>query len=616
MADDDAFELSRRKALAGLGTIGVASAGAGLGTSAFFSDTETFENNVLRAGSLDLKVDWQEHYSDWSDDEDDDGEGGSIDIQMSEPDTPSDYTAFPPGVVDHPDPGFQGGPLLWVLNEDVNQFMKNTATEAFPDTDNDALHDVTLDDDVEFIYDACEDGADNPNDLIPADSLRTNNDDTVDGDGNAKPIISLDDVKPGDFGELTFSFHLCDNDGYVWLQAGNVSEAENGLTEPEIDDNDEDQELDAGGNIVPKDGTPDDEGPELAEQIRTAWWYDPNGNNLVDGEQGGPVDVMVCLDTSGSLSNSEADALRAAGDQLVQDLVNVPNSDVQVGGLRFASGISLDSGLTGTAFTFGGSGSGGTTAMPAALDIADQHLDNSSRPGAEQVIILLTDGGPNYSNTTYTDGTYTAPRANNWSADAADLPYDNGGQNGVVSGELDETELVANNIKDATGTNSGDASRIITVGIGDPSLVGGQSLDDYLKNRVASPGDHFNVNDPGAVSDIIDNLVVSAVVAEKVFRQGTLSEDLAALSTGLGLPLDGNLLTDFDEFNDDPNDPNRECFTSSTDHYIGFSWWLPTDHGNEVQTDSVSFDLGFYTEQCRHNDGSGQQPENDDGATA
>ena len=49
----------------------------------------------------------------------------------------------------------------------------------------------------------------------------------------------------------------------------------------------------------------------------------------------------------------------------------------------------------------------------------------------------------------------------------------------------------------------------------------------------------------------------------------------------------------------------RECFPNSTTAYIGFEWWLPVDVGNEVQSDSVSFDLGFYTEQCRHNDGSG-----------
>jgi predicted ribosomally synthesized peptide with SipW-like signal peptide len=50
------YNLSRRKMLAGLGAVGLASAGAGLGTSAYFSDTESFENNSITAGTLDMSV--------------------------------------------------------------------------------------------------------------------------------------------------------------------------------------------------------------------------------------------------------------------------------------------------------------------------------------------------------------------------------------------------------------------------------------------------------------------------------------------------------------------------------------------------------------------------------
>lgn len=50
------FELSRRKALIGLGTIGAAGAGAGMGTSALFSDEEEFENNSITAGTTNLRV--------------------------------------------------------------------------------------------------------------------------------------------------------------------------------------------------------------------------------------------------------------------------------------------------------------------------------------------------------------------------------------------------------------------------------------------------------------------------------------------------------------------------------------------------------------------------------
>jgi predicted ribosomally synthesized peptide with SipW-like signal peptide len=53
---DHGFELTRRRVLAGIGGIGAAAAGAGLGTSAYFSDTESFDGNTLTAGELDLLV--------------------------------------------------------------------------------------------------------------------------------------------------------------------------------------------------------------------------------------------------------------------------------------------------------------------------------------------------------------------------------------------------------------------------------------------------------------------------------------------------------------------------------------------------------------------------------
>ena len=54
--DNNNIGLSRRKVLVGLGAVGVASAGAGLGTTAYFSDQVEFENNELQAGTLALNV--------------------------------------------------------------------------------------------------------------------------------------------------------------------------------------------------------------------------------------------------------------------------------------------------------------------------------------------------------------------------------------------------------------------------------------------------------------------------------------------------------------------------------------------------------------------------------
>ena len=54
--EDNNIGLSRRKVLVGLGAVGVASAGAGLGTTAYFSDEESFTDNTLTAGTLALLV--------------------------------------------------------------------------------------------------------------------------------------------------------------------------------------------------------------------------------------------------------------------------------------------------------------------------------------------------------------------------------------------------------------------------------------------------------------------------------------------------------------------------------------------------------------------------------
>ena len=54
---DSTIELNRRRVLSGLGVIGLASAGAGAGTMALFSDTETSSGNTVQAGTLDLTPD-------------------------------------------------------------------------------------------------------------------------------------------------------------------------------------------------------------------------------------------------------------------------------------------------------------------------------------------------------------------------------------------------------------------------------------------------------------------------------------------------------------------------------------------------------------------------------
>jgi len=244
---DERYELSRRKILAGIGAMGVASAGAGLGTSAYFSDEETFSNNSLTAGALDLKVDWEEHYSDWSDDENAISDGdGDFEVSMDPPEDAENYRAFPPGTESE----FNGSdPLLWIPDEFVGDFMANTALEAFPDEDNDGSAEFPIED---FDGDACDFLADVGGEIDDIGTYvtnddrtlgRTDNDDTRREDDTPAPLVNLQDVKPGDFGEITFSTHLCDNPGYLWMNMPDGLEtSENGINEPESEADGEDED--------------------------------------------------------------------------------------------------------------------------------------------------------------------------------------------------------------------------------------------------------------------------------------------------------------------------------------------------------------------------------------
>jgi predicted ribosomally synthesized peptide with SipW-like signal peptide len=328
--------LTRRRLLAGLGTVGIASAGAGLGTTAYFSDQETFGNSELTAGEFDLKMDWQVTYT---------GPNGFEYV-----------TASPDQYHNNPD-----DPMQLAENDDFfNRFVEGPDGVRDPIFTRDEL--ATMRFGVGFDeLDASQRSA------VEAQFRSQFADVPQDLDG---PILDLDDVKPGDEGAISFSLHLFDNPGYIWLNGGLIEARENGHTEPEGSDPD---------TVGPADevATTLDNDVELLDEIRATVWYDADGD-------------------------AELDA-------------------------------------------------------------------------------------------------------------------------------------------------------------GEPVLLGGNA------DPTANP---------------------------------TLRQVLALLSTGNGIPLDG-------EGAIDGGAVGRACFENSTTYYVGFRWELPVDHANQIQSDGLTFDVGFYAEQCRHNDGRG-----------
>ncbi|MEF8973824.1 MAG: VWA domain-containing protein [Haloarcula sp.] len=237
MSDD--YDISRRKLLSATGTIGAAAALGGAGSMAFFSDEESYANNRLVAGELDMKVGYSAHYSDWKPSGGTpEGEGVEVRHWNGAPDTTGSSSDLNPG-----ETGLPANDAWLVAVDDPGQFLENTQTS-----------------DV---------GADNPT-----------CDDGNDADDLPQPVIDLTDVKPGDFGEVTFDFALCDNPGFVWVQGGLVDSSENGVNEPEASDEDEDQNED--GSL--KSGETAPAKVELVDAIQVAVWVD-DGNNYQNGEE-------------------------------------------------------------------------------------------------------------------------------------------------------------------------------------------------------------------------------------------------------------------------------------------------------------------------------------------
>jgi hypothetical protein len=456
-----------------------------------------------------------------------------------------------PNYVGFPDPE---NPMVWVHVDAIDEYMDMTSIEAFPDPNDDGIQDLEFED---WEYYACDDGADTPEDLDPMIEQiahRTLNQDTYDMEAEEpKPLIALDDVKPGDFGEVTFSFHLCDNPGYVWMFAENVEWAENGYTEPELKDPDEDG--------------PEGDTVELMNKIQTVWWYDTDGDNVLDLAEGETVCAHLVLDSSGSMTATDGDGVSR-------------NAEMKDGAKQLANAI------------LGAGGTVGVTEFDSDANVLTGQTTDAT--AVENAIDSVDASGQTAINTGIDEG----------DAELAECPEDTrhvmivvtDGENNAGTGPVQTAS------DDAIASNTDE---IFAVGTGGANMA--------TLEAIANPDDEAHITLTTDLTQAIANLT-EVLLGEEVIYRGSLADSLGALQSDNGIPLDGNRQTAYDEIaaiGDETNPEHgvRECFNASDTAYIGFAWWLPVNHANEIQTDSVEFDIGFYTEQCRHNDGEGMARE-------
>ncbi|MFB6109222.1 MAG: SipW-dependent-type signal peptide-containing protein [Haloplanus sp.] len=499
----DRFELSRRKALAALGTIGVASAGAGLGTSAYFSDQETFQNNQLTAGTLDLGVGYSSHYYD--------GSTGVDSLEMYTGAGTGDASDLPDGKTGMPS---NDAWLVAVDDADADTFLSNTSTG-------------------EVTNQGCAgDGADVVGALTQADG--------------ESAVIDLADVKPGDFGEVTFDLELCSNPGYVWANNPNGFTAdENGVTEPEADDPDEES-----GTV------------ELLDAVQAAVWLD-DGNNYQNGGER-PLLVDSLRNVLSALNSGNGVRIDGSNTALADA---APEDFTRVGVNRF----DVD----------------GDGTYDADIDLDADPVDSGS-------VAHATSGGT--ATTDYVTSSVSLPSGTTLGdVNSNGLSYEYVEGSGNEQSDPDEVYLL---LEDDAG-----ARRVVwrTWNDGDDTTtswttreVGAEVTDGFAGNS----GRNWSESGVSHTADLTDDGDISLANTE-----------VLAMAVGRGNTSNARVL---DVYYRNPSYNSSSlgefptsCFRGETAFSAVFAWWLPVDHANEVQSDTVEFDLGFYTEQCRHNDGAG-----------
>lgn len=354
---------------------------------------------------------------------------------------------------------------------------------------------------------------------------------------NPMAIFNQSDVKPGDQGEATISFHIIDNDGYLWMRSNLTKDDDVSSTEPELEVDDPENPNDM------FDG-------ELAGVTQVKLWYDDGDNIHQEDEQlifddsetcsSVNLDAALAFDRSGSM-----DGFGTPGDDLAkfdsaQQGAKVLFTELDLEGndqaalVSFNETATLDQQLTTSETDLNNSidslTAKGNTGIGEAINKSRVELLNgaNARPGAQKVLVLLSNGNQN----------------------------------------VGDAEAEANLAKV-------QGIRVITIAYGDDADA--QALEDLA----SSPDDAY-------VADQDDITQIFQQISGDVCVPGNLKN--LDRSLGSGLLLDGNT-----------SQNGTQSFEGETPHYIGFEWKIPLEVGNEVQTDSAMFDLEWYVEQSRNN---------------
>jgi predicted ribosomally synthesized peptide with SipW-like signal peptide len=485
-----------KKILLSLATIGtVALMAFGL-TSAFFSDTETSQGNVLQAGELDLKIDNESYYNGVL------NEGTTWTLEEWINQLFFDFTDIKPDDYGEDTISLHAENDYWACMEiQVTKDDDNNCTEpeklddgncGFPDAEPNANQfDGELGGLLNFVW--WPDDGDNVLEtdeepflgVATASSVLNSSVTLADSASNlwGPPGPPLPGGTPTYIGKAW----CFGNMGLAALVPGEYPDGPAG-------DNDGDQLDEPGG--TPEDGgfTCDGTGLNNASQtdvlmgdIKFSAYQARNNPNFTCEPQVSvtptptptpttpiacPVDVMLVLDRSGSINSTELGQLKTAAKQFVDDM-GLSLSGIHAGQSSFATTGSLDHHLDFNSVTLKAAIDAliatGFTNLKEGIDLAAGELANPGdlhdRPDitSPDKMVIITDGHPNRP-----------------------LP----------SSTADDVAATS-----ASSFKSG-GGEIFVVGVGSDVNTA------YLQNDIASPGDYYSVSDYSGLQETLKDLDV------------------------------------------------------------------------------------------------------------
>ncbi|MFC6615605.1 SipW-dependent-type signal peptide-containing protein [Halopenitus salinus] len=538
MSKQDKLGLSRRRVLASMGAIGVASAGAGLGTTAYFSDEESFTGNTLTAGELDLKVDWQQTYN--GPIPGSDGEVGEHAVNAY-PDTAMDDQSYGDGLQDldgvhysgagDVEPVFNAAEIPACCDCEDDEYYLTYGGESY------CIEPVTSADSIEDFYDYVEAGG--------SVQYSSQNDD-IQREDTSVMFLHEDDA-----GDLSLVFV---HDAYTNEDGGGAAsvtiEGAPSSSGWLVGSGDWQVKDDIEGN--------ESQGFEQYEEWEVDWAW---GTDRTDGGAIGHLEDDFALRISAAF-NQAADR-NPLGSGQIEELV------VLSGGSGFGSSDEIV-----------------VEEVTQAGDNVDQITIHSSC-GIDSGVEL--DVPAVFQSENYPDQEHLVEFADVKPGDSGEITFslhlcDNPGYVWMTAANFSQnggtlTEPERETLLDGEYGNDGEVD-----------LEAGR-LADHVDVTVWYDDDCDNVyDDPEEVEQ--------AEEGEEAIFEGTLQE----------------LMENTFELEDDEDDGmiplgvddgDQECYPARAGFCIGFEWEVSTEVGNEIQGDEAHFDLGFYTEQCRHNDDPG-----------